>query len=1154
MSSAKGKGIVTGTRTAAHNKTRECRFFQSGTCNRGDRCTFLHTVATVQPRADGSSANLNSTQENQKIEGVANANANTPGAGAGSITGRTRRGRKKNGGNPTERPETNSSPVPRGNAGSTAQAVQATQQGPKFSSLKPCSYWRAGSCHKGDRCAFSHDPKIRQDELNRLAQLASAERQRAEEQRAAEEQLRKEREAQEAEQRERERAEAIERLAEAARERERLEQERRRKEKEEEERKAQLARDRAAQREAQRRERERLERVAREEELRKKREAEAAAARERNRLEQERKKKEKEEREAREKEAREKALRQRREREAASTLQLVLGGSNLVTFGAGFETRTIIPGFDLCSIVVKNLALKARKADVVRLFAEEFQMDTARFTVSEIRFDSGSQKAVVLMRVEEARAIQTVVQADSVEFGDRQLQFEVGANALWGTMNSTTNAGELDILTIYWPKPSRVMIATYPVLETAQRKARELNGISLEGRKIKVVMNMRPAGPASRYFDPASIKITNIAPGTATWTLVERVGTHQIREIKSCSYDLETCASQLEARLYNYRAVRGSFQMTAEESRMRAKVRFASHEDAQRASKAIADGLFGTYPAVPGYRAVLPAGHQYTISIIREQYSAQKKRWDEMAGGKGEGGNAAFIRINESKNGRMYIKVLGSNQKEVGALKVRVESLVAGERLGSEHWHSSFTNVQGGSFLNRVVSETGVYVSIDRKVLALRLFGGNDNMEAARDMIGDEVERLNFLEWSVPLPREAVGFFMRSGLKTLQEALGEENVSLDLGSSPAIKIKGGDDARHHLKKLMDEVVVKLRNGSLAQEGGGTGETCPICYDDVTVPDIISCGHTYCESCLRHYLISAVDSKKFPLVCVGDEATCGSPIAIPIIQRYLTPQRFNRLVDVAFLAYLERNPRKFKYCTTPDCTQIYQADNGKDLHQCPSCFSKICGSCNEEAHDGMRCEEARVHRNPAEQERLNSEWAARNNVKKCPRCSVMMMKSEGCNHMVCPCGAHICWRCLAVYETSGEVYNHMTSAHGGFYEEPPVPAPVIPVHRFWGADPLNAPPVQIQIQPDQRLAQVERDRALAQRLMLLDLEAERLGRERVAEDVRRRERARMLIQRQQEQVMEERRRQQLLEEMNRHREAEARARRESTKEGGWCVVM
>jgi len=209
------------------------------------------------------------------------------------------------------------------------------------------------------------------------------------------------------------------------------------------------------------------------------------------------------------------------------------------------------------------------------------------------------------------------------------------------------------------------------------------------------------------------------------------------------------------------------------------------------------------------------------------------------------------------------------------------------------------------------------------------------------------------------------------------------------------------------------------------------ETCPICFSDVEAPFRLPCGHAYCNACLRHFFTTAVDTKNFPLTCMGDDGACGRPFSIPTIQKFLLPAQLNSLLEASFLDYLDRHPEQFKYCTTPDCSQIYRIEEGKNIVQCPSCLVTACVACQAD-HEGFSCQEWKIHQDPEEQERLLSGWAEGNDVKKCPNCAVLIEKSGGCNHMKCgKCKMHVCWVCMKVFGSSEAVYPHMTAEHGGW---------------------------------------------------------------------------------------------------------------------------
>ena len=57
------------------------------------------------------------------------------------------------------------------------------------------------------------------------------------------------------------------------------------------------------------------------------------------------------------------------------------------------------------------------------------------------------------------------------------------------------------------------------------------------------------------------------------------------------------------------------------------------------------------------------------------------------------------------------------------------------------------------------------------------------------------------------------------------------------------------------------------------------------------------------------------------------------------------------------------------------------------------------------------------------------------AKRCPRCSVPILKTQGCNHITCRCGCHWCYVCRQGFDKSGDCYSHMNSAHGGYFTDP-----------------------------------------------------------------------------------------------------------------------
>ncbi len=151
----------------------------------------------------------------------------------------------------------------------------------------------------------------------------------------------------------------------------------------------------------------------------------------------------------------------------------------------------------------------------------------------------------------------------------------------------------------------------------------------------------------------------------------------------------------------------------------------------------------------------------------------------------------------------------------------------------------------------------------------------------------------------------------------MREVFGEDSLALDIRSA-VITVRGGEEVRLHL----DNHITESRKSVNVKRRPRT-HTCPICYDDVSTPFQLVCEHVYCTGCIRHFLTSAAETGNFPLVCMGNESKCGTPISIPVIQKFLPPTAFDHLLETVFTTHVDKRPQEFRYCKTPDCMQIYR---------------------------------------------------------------------------------------------------------------------------------------------------------------------------------------------------------------------------------------
>ena len=689
------------------------------------------------------------------------------------------------------------------------------------------------------------------------------------------------------------------------------------------------------------------------------------------------------------------AARERANEEAAKTISQVVFGS-IVTYSAGLDVPNLVTGFETCTLRIGNLPFDA-KEDEIHTLVRSQALGANHFHLETKRKDRRLE-AHIVADVATGRALAAAL--DGVIFHEEILDVEMSTTNSLGDMNALT-AHNSEILTISWRAPSARYVAEYIDVATANAKVKELDRLIYDGRRIKVEMNTQPRGRFVPNLRLNAIKINNLPPSVTDMDVIRFTGATSVKRLPVGVFGITCSVEQISRsiRVDVERAVPRGLRKFDEppstctmEGVVFARAHFSTWDEAHTAHTFLSDRRYGNQPIW----LRLPDPMHFTLTIPAEQYKAQKAQWDSLSSSIKDK-KACTLHVRDTGN-VVHVRLSGSVKEATGALKVRVENLARGDKV--EGWHRSL-GISGNPFFSRVHSETGAYLRADWKGQSLKVYGTPRAVDQAREMIKSELDRLASLDYTVTIARHSVGFFVREGIQQLKETLGEDNVRFT-ASSRKITVSGGEEARHALDRLMN----LSRKGSSALPDASQGtQICPICYDSVSSPHQLGCGHTYCVACLRHFISSALESDQLPLTCLGDEARCRVPVAIPTIQQFLPPASFNRLLEAAFDAYTAKHPEEFKHCKTPDCTQIYRAVRAgaapQTLH-CPSCFSAVCNGCHEDAHGGLSCAESKARRDPAEQERLNDAWIASQNgrVKKCPQCSVPIEKLEGCNHMTC----------------------------------------------------------------------------------------------------------------------------------------------------------
>ncbi|KAI1139282.1 hypothetical protein F5Y05DRAFT_381390 [Hypoxylon sp. FL0543] len=491
--------------------------------------------------------------------------------------------------------------------------------------------------------------------------------------------------------------------------------------------------------------------------------------------------------------------------------------------------------------------------------------------------------------------------------------------------------------------------------------------------------------------------------------------------------DPETCAATIKSLFTSIGNLEWwEFTPDTAGKRMKASARYFNEDDAMEAARTLnLSQLPFNKSAKLTVQVVHTAKFKVPVTIydaVEFQIKANIREW--------KASHLYFTPYPNSNPPKWYrvLKVEGEDAKKVAEAKNTIMNILSGmvaKDGSSVLWHPALrTNGLLSGRLQHFEQQYGVVISRNKVKSQLVLYGPRDKCEKAQAAIAKLLKDEKSEHFNIELDPEQLAWALQGGVKRVQDEVGSEKVHFDITSTPKRIIILGTTGDYEVALSIvgkKEVAPQKTNISTEQD-------CSVCWNEAENPVWTQCGHVYCLNCFENLCMSATKpNTTAQICCIGKSGACAKVLALPELQENLPSAAFEELLERSFASHVRRNPHLLKHCPSADCGYVYRITVKANMRTCPHCLVAFCTACQAQ-HGNMSCADYKDLSTGGFEafERLKKEIG----IKTCPKCKTHLEKTEGCNHMECPCGAHICWVCLRTFETEEPCYDHMNKEHSG----------------------------------------------------------------------------------------------------------------------------
>jgi IBR domain, a half RING-finger domain len=163
----------------------------------------------------------------------------------------------------------------------------------------------------------------------------------------------------------------------------------------------------------------------------------------------------------------------------------------------------------------------------------------------------------------------------------------------------------------------------------------------------------------------------------------------------------------------------------------------------------------------------------------------------------------------------------------------------------------------------------------------------------------------------------------------------------------------------------------------------------------------------CKECITNSLSASLDLKPAEQLGCLDENCNAVWDSTDHITRYLSTADYSRYSELLFQTFVATN-KMVKYCINKECGAPAMVDTtrpGYPQLECYECKVRHCMNCSVEWHTDMTCQEYRlknVDEAQSKEEIDTLKVLQRQKARRCPHCSLAVIKDGGCPSMTCKC--------------------------------------------------------------------------------------------------------------------------------------------------------